>query len=86
MSDRIRVKPLQWHDCTIPDKAAQGEWRVARCLVGMYEIHTFDTPKHDGVVFLSIPNNPRMAEHGSVPAAQQAAQSDFERRILDVIE
>jgi hypothetical protein len=83
--DRVRIRPLQWHCCSIPAKAAPGDWHVCRSIVGLYEIHVFDLPAHEGTAFLSVPNGTRMSEHPSVIAAEQAAQVDFERRIMEVI-
>jgi hypothetical protein len=85
MTDRIKIRRLQWNCCSIPPKAAPGQWHVARCIVGIYEIHVFDLPAHGGTAFLSVPNGLRMSEHRSVEAAEEAAQNDFERRIMDVI-
>ena len=81
-----KIMPLSWMDCSIAPKSAQGVWRVARSIVGLYEIHTFDLRGHEGTAFLHVPNGGRMTEFLSVVAAEKAAQADFDRRIMEVIQ
>ena len=79
-----KVKPLVWNPSEVPENCAQGEWHIARSLFGTYEIHSFDM--HGETIYLLVPGVTRMQEFGSIDAALNAAQADFERRVRECLE
>lgn len=79
-----KIKKLVWDVREIPKGLAGGFWATTVSAFGSYEVHMF--LGHGQTIYLQTPSYGRVHKFETVEAAKAAAQTDYERRIMECLE